>query len=94
MDDPYYTMHKEHEAWLALVKASRETVITDADWRTSATVPQPMVKLTTSDGIAFLVAIKAWGDALAELRIEEFKRTLRAAIQEAGNAIALLQASK
>lgn len=65
MDDPYYTMHKEHEAWLALVNGSRP-----------------------------LAAIKAWGDALAELRIEEFKRTLRAAIQEAGNAIALLQASK
>lgn len=56
-------MHAEHAAWLALVKASEETVITSEDWQT------PVGTLGTR-GLALISAIRAWGDAFASLKAE------------------------
>ncbi|MGH7263053.1 MAG: hypothetical protein ACREH7_03930 [Candidatus Rokuibacteriota bacterium] len=57
-------VHEEHDAWLALVKASEGAVITREDWETP-------IGTLGSPGLALISAIRAWGDRLVALRLAE-----------------------
>jgi hypothetical protein len=57
-------MFKEHGYWGLVVKATRGVTITREDWESSPDA-------ANTPGQRAIKAIRAWGDALADLRVSQ-----------------------